>query len=1135
MTKITTKNKISKILLSSMFALALPMTCLFCATSTTPAKASSDNSVKFYTKIEDINNNSFDDISSTYATNSVDGWSLIRNNTKATTMIIDVDKNFSNYNATPYCISALETGNPGKKGADNKILMINSANKDNNPSSASYKAEDKHEGYKSDEITLKENSYYSFQASFKTLSFTNVAANPFASIYLSGLTDEQGNKINLEYEMISAKDWNTVYFFVATGDVEQKVNLELWLGTNEQSSFGVAFFDEVYVQRYSENYFYECYYDDFYSDDNFYYNIEKTNTDSNNKKYNYFKENSPYNDELDRPLVSLCELDETSHKVEGMNLNFDNNGELSSPADWTVQEGNTASANALVFDLNSTSFKNIVKNNYAYTGSNLSYKNKKALAMWTKEGETGHIALSSKNIEIKANETLKISAKVKVSSLVSGNFELIVKENDTIIKNFSYLEGSYKPLSTNTTVSSNGSNLYENEYNTATIYLQGHDLYDSSFNIILSLGNETTLAEGCVVVDEITVEQVNFADYENANKKLKLTTTSTDQSGLTIANGFFNSANSSTKEYSYPLSASNWELNQDKNKNGLYAGVINTYEEYFDDFTSKTTWAKDYTTPAKDKTDTNNIYMFANNRASYQSIKSNEFTLSKGKYYTLSLDYMTLKTFVTSSANLYLDIYTKDDVLIYTATLSYLNNWDNYKAYLYAGERDLSVYTVISFGKEATPSVGTAYVDNVELLDTTVEKFNAAASKADLSNFMLNLDPTNAINDNISDSLAYTGAGTISSCGNGGIIKGKGNESYGYVKNGEPVASIDDGTLTNNVLVINTTKPGAYTLTSKFHVTLNSSTYYKLTFRLLTSLPDKTGKAKADAYGVNIGLKDMNQATNLVFNNGWTDCTMYFYNASSDSLDTNLVFTLKALTEKNTGFAYLTDIVWAEAGSDDKTFEKAFKNAKNDEDFGKTLFTAQYEAKPESSPNKGSSSKENESTNPLSVLIYISTGITALAVIIAIVGIIMRKVKFKKVNKTKAENYDRKITIDNNIITSEANSIIKEETTALETAIEKYKAEIKELEEKQKENIALSRKQNGKITKEIEREFKSYAQKHSKVQDKLNMLSERLDNVKSAEYRISLERKIAIQMLRTKKEALKKAKAEEKAKNKTSK
>jgi len=49
------------------------------------------------------------------------------------------------------------------------------------------------------------------------------------------------------------------------------------------------------------------------------------------------------------------------------------------------------------------------------------------------------------------------------------------------------------------------------------------------------------------------------------------------------------------------------------------------------------------------------------------------------------------------------------------------------------------------------------------------------------------------------------------------------------------------------------------------------------------------------------------------------------------------------------------------------------------------------------------------------------------------------------------------------------------------------------------------------------------------------MLSERLDNVKSAEYRISLERKIAIQMLRTKKEALKKAKAEEKAKNKTSK
>ncbi len=1130
MAKITTKKKLSTIILTLVFALMLPVICLLTAVITNTTHASGDNNVKFYTKLENINNGSFDEISSTYASKNVDGWSLIKTNTKATTMIIDVDKNFSNYNARPYCISTVVSGNPGKKGADNKILMINSANTDNNPSSSSYIPENIHEGYKSDAITLAKNSYYSFQASFKTLSFTNVSANPFASIYLSGLTDEEGNEIKLEYEMISAQDWTTVYFFVETGATEQKVNLELWLGTSEQSSFGVAFFDEVYVQRYSQNFFYETYYNNFYNENNFYYNVEKENTDSNAKVYNYYGENNAYNDELSRPLVTLCELDETITINDDINLDFEENISTSAPIDWTVADEKTQTANALVFDVNSVdSFKKIVGNDYSYTGSDLSYTNSKALALWTTKGETGYVALTSKDIEIKAHECLKFTAYVKLSSLTSGKFEFAVKENDTILKSFTYLDGNYTTLSTSANVSENGKDSFNNEYAEVSIYVQGHDMYDSSLNIMLSLGSKDTMAEGCVIVDNISVEKVNYNAYTNASNKLKLTTTSVDQSGLTIANGYFNSAYNAGKEFSYPLTATDWTVAQDTNTTGIYNGVVNTYEKYFNYFTSNNEYAKYYTNPGKTKSDSNNVFMFSNNRLSYQSITSKEFTLSKGTYYNFSLDHMNIKTSTVEDANIYVDIYTSDDVHIFTGTVCSLSNWDNYKAYLYAGDSELKVYAVISFGKETAKSLGIAYIDNVKLTESTKEEFDSAVHKSDLSNFMLNLDPTNSVGEDISNSLAFSTSCTINGAGKGGVAIGKGNQNLGYVKDGQPVY-IDDGSLENNVLVINTNAPCTFTLTSKFDISLSATTYYKLSFRVLTSLiPEKDPNAKAEdnAYGVSVGLKDLDLASNLVFGEGWTDCTIYFYNANSETLNTKLVFSLTSLSHENTGHAYLTDLVWSETGDEETTLETAFTNASSDENYGKTIFTSTYKASTEEDKDEETTTPDNANdTNPLSVLIYVSTGITALAVIIAVVGIIVRKIKKgkKKVNKTGAEDYDKKISIENSVITNETNRIIKEESAAIEQSIEKYAADIKALEERQKENIALSRKQNGKITKEIEREFKSYAHKHGKIQDKLNMLNERLENVKSTEYRISVERKVESQMIRAKKEALKQAK-----------
>ena len=406
-----TRNKFTKTFLSISFAILLPLICFFALGITNPTKAKGDSELKYYTEFESITNSSFNSISSTYASKDVSGWNLVKGNTKATTMIIDTEKNFSTNSSNPYCISTIE--NPGTKDPDKKILMINSANTNNNPSSKNYVATSASEGYKSSDITLSKNSYYVLQVSYKTASFSENAST-FASIYVSGLENDLGEEVKLEYEMVSSNIYQTAYFFISTGAEDQKANLELWLGSEDYESFGVVFFDAVYLQKCSENIFYENYYADFYSKNNFIANVNNNNTDKNGYEYNYFATNETYNNST-RPLVSMCELDENKNEFPDYNLDFekDNSASISSFIDWKL-ESQTEYADAKVININSSeAFKLAVGRNYDYTGSNFKYLNDNALALWTKDSETGNVNVVSKNIEIKAHECIKFRAMEK--------------------------------------------------------------------------------------------------------------------------------------------------------------------------------------------------------------------------------------------------------------------------------------------------------------------------------------------------------------------------------------------------------------------------------------------------------------------------------------------------------------------------------------------------------------------------------------------------------------------------------------------------------------------------------------------------------------------------------------------------
>lgn len=187
---------------------------------------------------------------------TLSGWNAIEEASKASGMLIDVgsgtstDENGANSTFSKNQSVYMLKSNPGVSGKDNRILMINSKQNEDDTNVLAQK------GYRSSSITLEANSYYRFTVAVKTMLNGDESTN--ASVYVSGLKDKDGNTFQIGYENLTNSIWKEYYIFVATGAESQTVTLDLYLGSaNGGKSSGAVFFDEVYVNRYSQNAFYE--------------------------------------------------------------------------------------------------------------------------------------------------------------------------------------------------------------------------------------------------------------------------------------------------------------------------------------------------------------------------------------------------------------------------------------------------------------------------------------------------------------------------------------------------------------------------------------------------------------------------------------------------------------------------------------------------------------------------------------------------------------------------------------------------------------------------------------------------------------------------------------------------------------
>lgn len=1108
--KYKSKNKLLKLCVAFLF----PFTLFggIAAVNMNTYAASSPGYVYYYEENISVTNSSFTEGSTPYATgNSLSGWNAIEEASKASGMLIDVgsgtstDENGANSTFSKNQSVYMLKSNPGVSGKDNRILMINSKQNEDDTNVLAQK------GYRSSSITLEANSYYRFTVAVKTMLNGDESTN--ASVYVSGLKDKDGNTFQIGYENLTNSIWKEYYIFVATGAESQTVTLDLYLGSaNGGKSSGAVFFDEVYVNRYSQNAFYElC------------------------NEFGYA--NKDTYESFDSEVCFLVDgLAEDSKKVEldGYNLDF----EAPIPPDsntlgdaWSIVD--KSEGHAIISDIRTIQpsyFKDLT--GYSYIGDDLSYNNTQAMLLYT-DSNGGYVGVESNDIDIKAHGVYKISLQLKVAEISTGSFCIQVQENDTIYNLYPDLVSGdeesdiYHALQNGKSsgITSNVDNNFTNDYQTVEFYVKGHSLYDSSINIQLWLGDSETPANGCVVVDNIEVEYSDYTTFSSASNKLELLSfSSTPDETTAFSNPYFNSTEIDNDEFSYPLPATNWTKTTENERNNE-SGVIYLYnsDSYKSMYSGKYDWAGYYPGSPNNTTDIdlpNNVYMMYNRHNSYQSITSNSATLSVNSYYKLSFDYFNQNGLgEVNPSQIKVEIIDGNGITLFSQTgISSIDRWNKMEIYLHTAETvSPSVQIKISLGDEDNKVGGIVYLDNflfencssAEGFDEEAfanDVFDKAKYKADLTDYYLNITESGEINSDINKSPAYDLSidavydSNITdeekdACAIAGIVSGKDNPY------GEDFI-IED----SNYLALQTMYASSATLKTKYTLTLEADKYYKLNFDLATIFNEGAEDADTDEhdckYGLKVAIEGYEEVTELVTASQLRSYSIYVH--CTEASTPTISFTLVSDCNETTGLALITRLDFTEVQ------ETEYTNAKISDRFGDTVFQADKTAAEDSDGGDGSDTGDTEEPEDnSSAWLLIPSIIMGVAIIVAIVGYFLRKIKIKKIEKIKKESYDRKLSINHDVILMEAQKRRDKEVADLMQAKKLLENDKEKMEQTHKEFVKESRlNSDGKISKELEKELKKYNYDMVRINEKINIIKEKIDTVMSADYLLGIERRI---------------------------
>ena len=916
-----------------------------------------------------LSNNDFNSYSTSTTPYSPSNWTYENptNNESIKAGVINVHESVYPDKADEYGLK--DVTNPGTPtgsatGSDDplyKHLMINS------PSGRS------RAGYTSTNFTLNANSYYGIDVIVKTVGEAQ------ASIYINNLSD---NKVDASITGINNSNWDTHYtIFIETNDfVSETVSLGLWLGgqSEDKVAQGAALFNKVTITEYSKT---------------------------------TFNSTIAHVSNLTSKVVSLKD----NHYITNAILNPDFNittGDQNAITNWTTIESaqNQDKQEYKIIDTQSYNPEVDTQKGIANPLTNNMTTDSKVL--YINNIESAKFGIESSKFTLPQSELYRLSVWTKTDCNTGNGATLkIVEVNpDESDEDFVATEASV------TCATSVASNPATNGWTMNTFFLEGHPLKDTEvkLQILLGDGTETT---GYVFVDNITLEKVSNAVYKNAES---LYSYNANNTGYVITNGNFNATKKHETTLTYPLTASNWELisNDNVNTDQITSGVINTNSAKFE-LAKQHYSAYDLTianpglTPsqivsgATVDNSSNNVLVIGNAVETTQTYKSDSFKLSANSYYKLSYQVNTqFAAPVTSNQNFGVNVTIKnsDYTLFSEKNISTDSNWQTKTIYFKTGTNEHTTTIELTLNNIQ----GFAFFDNIQLESSTEATFTAltaADTKVDLSQEQFNLydqNSTSALN------TLYNWTGTNNVTGT--------NVTFGALDTTKNIDSVigtaNPGSINGkNVLLIYAADDTHFTATNKNAYNLTVGEYYKVTVSIKTVGLSQENHSYDENnniidYGVSIGLTGFDSKFTGINTQNETNpdndyVTYTFYLAPDGSTTTALELSMGSENSLVSGYAFFDNVVFESI--DETTYSAIVKADDSEKENVLILNRINPDSEPEDTGSEFSGSEFD--------WVIIPSLLTGLAIVIALVGSLLRQFKFTKKPKIKT-SYDRRKTVE---------------------------------------------------------------------------------------------------------------------------
>ncbi len=988
------KWNIKKIVISCVMALTMLSASFvgYRANFRTPVEAS------FKQEISLISNNEFANTTNTNTPATPSNWTPHNptSSEKIKSGVINVYPTVFPNNAESYELEQNE--NPGTTeegktfGSDDafyKHLMINSyegANRAN---------------YTSNSFSLSKSSFYAINVIAKTIGDAR------ASIYLKGLSDKE---VRASIENFTTQgEWQQYTLFVSTNDYNsENVTLELWLGGENavDTSTDAVFFNRVNTIRYSQStYSLELYYANLVpSNRNRIVNVELNGTVNNSPVLN-----ANFEEELGDTNI-----------ISGFKTLYNNVDENDQQALRVIPINNSYNASIHT----EPGIVNPQSNNFPNNQQVLFMQNKTA----------NYQGIESSDITIAKQTYYKLSVWAKSNSGI-GNGATIKLVEKNLEEDIFNPDEEFTPVTASLTVStSETTDATTNNWTKYSFYLEGHPLKDTVVNLQLWLGEQGKATEGYVFFDNIQMQQIRYSYYTagSTSSNSKTFSFNANNNQFMVANGNFNLTNNATDDLVYPLVPRNWTLSttdENFNSEDIISGIVNTQDNAFTAFQNEllnssninkrvavsnpglTPMLKTFTTTTANTA--NNVLVVGNPQETSHGYVSENITLSAGTYYKVSFAINTQFTQNNPNSGVSVKLATTNHTVYELVNINTNSEWKTYNIFI-SPKDDLTTSITLMLNN----ATGFAFFDDVMAVTVSEDIFNQAQANNLPNTFVANFNVEhfeNYLHNNTVLNTPYLWKGNH----NGGSEQ----VMFGIVDtNLLPSTELLDVANPNtnkgtSALLIGSTEDTNYTAISSTTLNFENSNYYKVSIWVKTlhiiqdeqnAKTDENGKAILPGASIKLSSFDetfkgintqLQSSTNL---NDWVEYVFYVH--PENSVNTNVEISLGYTNALTSGYVFVDSI---ELTTMEKT---AYMEAINSIGNSKTAFSLtalSTEEEPTTDDGKDFTGNKFD-------WLLVSSILTALTLLVAVLGTLLRRVNWNVLKPTKKvkTSYDRRRTLE---------------------------------------------------------------------------------------------------------------------------